>query len=366
MSSFSNAIILCLLFTCVFGTPVTLRNDELRVDTDGNIIDCHTGMLLFHNGTWFLYGERYEDHTGMQPPWPQLHVYTSPDLTTWTHQGPMLNGNPVGSFMTPYVVYNKATQMFVGWFNGYVGGCCSGGFGVSKSPDGIHFDIVTTDLQPKYPSVDCNGLFVDDDGTGYVLYSSLSADHKQSIAKLTPDYLGLSGENYGLFPDRYVEGSGLFKRNGVYYVMYGSCCCFCRGGSGQVVYTATNITGPWVRQAGFADQGTDINCYNSSLSLCGAYGDVVAGDIIVPAQGIYVSTLPSADGPVYLWTAERWLSAPFNNPTCPDECQPQQGQCAVDPRYVKGHGFPFWYPLQFDDNGRVLQLTDLASFTINI
>lgn len=53
---------------------------------------------------------------------------------------------------------------------------------------------------------------------------------------------------------RYVEGAQLFKRAGVYYLAYGSCCCFCRGGSGLVVYQARNISGPWVRQQ------FDLNC----------------------------------------------------------------------------------------------------------
>jgi hypothetical protein len=47
------------------------------------------------------------------------------------------------------------------------------------------------------------------------LYSSLTEDHQVSIELLTPDYLHTTKENYGFFPDHYVEGQLLFKRNGI-------------------------------------------------------------------------------------------------------------------------------------------------------
>ena len=34
-----------------------------------------------------------------------------------------------------------------------------------------------------------------------------------SIELLTPDYLHTTQQNYGFFPDHYVEGQILFKRN---------------------------------------------------------------------------------------------------------------------------------------------------------
>ena len=46
---------------------------------------------------------------------------------------------------------------------------------------------------------------MDDDGTAYVIYSSIDENHQVSIEKLTPDYLQSTFENYGFFPDTYVE-----------------------------------------------------------------------------------------------------------------------------------------------------------------
>ena len=39
-----------------------------------------------------------------------------------------------------------------------------------------------------------------------------------------------------------------FKRKGVYYAVFGHCCCFCMQGSGLFVYTASHPLGPWSRQ----------------------------------------------------------------------------------------------------------------------
>lgn len=156
-------------------------------------------------------------------------------------------------------------------------------------------------------------------------------------------------------------GSILFKRNGTYYVSYGSCCCFCRAGSGAVVYAASSIAGPWVPQA------LDVNC-NASLAICGGYGERDTGGIIISAQGIGLSTLPATGGgSIYLWHGERWLSAANNNPTCPDECQPQTGACADLPGYIKGNGYSYWTPLAFDGRGAVTQFAPFTnSFTLDI
>ena len=62
----------------------------------------------------------------------------------------------------------------------------------------------------------------------------------------------------------------LFKRQGRYYAIYGSCCCACRVGSGAVVSSAPNISGPWTRQA------RDVNC-QADAPVCAGY--IRAGDM---------------------------------------------------------------------------------------
>jgi hypothetical protein len=57
------------------------------------------------------------------------------------------------------------------------------------------------------------------------------------------------------------EAPVLFKRNGVYYALFGPMCCFCYQGSGIRVYTAPHPLGPYTYQG-----GDDIACYKNDTS----------------------------------------------------------------------------------------------------
>ena len=150
-------------------------------------------------------------------------------------------------------------------------------------------------------AVDCNALLVDDDGTGYIAFTAEApgpglSNHRVAIEKLTPDFTGTTKKRMGptpsfLFPHDYVEGPMLWKRKGKYYVSYGSCCCFCRAGSGNIVLSAPSINGPWTTQR------EDTNCVTDSAantSVCGGYGagntpfgrPEVNGRMTINAQGI--------------------------------------------------------------------------------
>ena len=197
---------------------VTLRNDVPRLDVDGKIIDCHSGMILAVNGVFYMYGEHYGNSTGdgPSPPllFPKIVVYTSPDLQAWTFRGFVLSDwptKPYGTFFTPWAVYDKASQTFVLWFNAYLNGCCAGNWGVATSKDGISFVALSLNTGGAYGLVDCNALFTDDDGQSYLLYTSEAQDHHHSIELLTPNKTAIAGKNFGLFPDRYTEG-GMYPR----------------------------------------------------------------------------------------------------------------------------------------------------------
>ena len=82
------------------GRVVNISNTLPRYDIAGNYVDAHDGLVLEHNGTYFLYGEAYGNQTLSTPyPWPntpQLGVYTSSDLLNWTYRGNPLPDNVLG------------------------------------------------------------------------------------------------------------------------------------------------------------------------------------------------------------------------------------------------------------------------------
>jgi hypothetical protein len=55
--------------------------------------------------------------------------------------------------------------------------------------------------------------------------------HNISVEQLAPDFLSSAKHNSGFFGATFVEAPVMFKRQGVYYAMFGHCCCFCAAGS---------------------------------------------------------------------------------------------------------------------------------------
>jgi hypothetical protein len=183
MNCFHIVVILAFIFG-IEAFTTTIRNDVPRLDVNGNVVDCHSGNILRQRSTYFLYGEHYGASVGInETQWPQIKVYTSTDLVTWTDQGFIFQDAPEGTYYTPFAVFNQKTNMFVIWFNAYVGGCCSGNWGVGQSKDGIHFDLITLNETSVYPEVDGNALFVDADDNAYIIYSSLAEDHQVQRSK---------------------------------------------------------------------------------------------------------------------------------------------------------------------------------------
>jgi hypothetical protein len=148
----------------------------------------------------------------------------------------------------------------------------------------------------------------------------------------------------------------LFKRHGRFYVIYGTCCCACRAGSGAVVLSATNISGPWVRQ------GRDVNCRANATVCTGGDG------FIINAQGIAISHLQGRGGEdIFLWNGMRWLSGPNNPPKCPGLCAANTGVCKQPPNYQPAKDFDYWIPLAFDQAGNVEQFAPfVAQFSLDL
>jgi len=187
-----------------------------------------------------------------------------------------------------------------------------------------------------------------------------------SIERLAPDLLSSAKVNVSdFFPLDYVESPALFKRGATYYLLTGSCCCACRGGSGLAVYTAASVRGPWALQA-----HSDINCA-ADAPLCGAFGarQVDRADLVFNAQWWSVSTIPLAGGgSAYILSGRRWLSGAGNDAGCDDMCNNDGRSMApcVNAKYQLRDDFDVLYPLQFADDGSVLPLHPLPSFTLDL
>ena len=165
-----------------------VSNVTPRRDLEGNILDAHDGCLQKFGNRYYLYGTAYGKTDGFGTA-NRYRCYSSPDLMTWKLEGDLLKDPPAGVYYRPYVVYNAKTRKYVCWYNWYPT-LWNGQFGVavSDTPQGP-FAIHDANVAVLQKSPGDLGLFVDADGTGYVIYTSIAKDHAISIEELTGDYL---------------------------------------------------------------------------------------------------------------------------------------------------------------------------------
>lgn len=305
---------------------VTIDNVEPRRDVTGEIIDAHDGCLQFFSGRYYLYGTAYgkSDGYGMTN---RYRVYSSPDLEQWTLEGELFQAPPDGIYYRPYVVFNPNTHKYVLWYiwypklwNGRVG------VAVSDTPVGPFTIVNPNVLLHREGSRSGDGsLFVDDDGTGYFIFSAIDDGYAIRVLSLTPDYLGLTGEASNILV-KGGEAPLMFRRNNLYYVLCGPLCAFCPEGSPVQVLTSTSPFGPFTPRSNI-NRRPDIDAP------------------IIPAQETWVARIPTSGEPAFIWMADRWESSPDG---------------------IKGHDFQFWSaPLKFSADGDILPIKNVARWYIS-
>ena len=314
---------------------VKFNNVEPRRDTGGNVLDAHGGPLFNQFGNKFYnYGVHYMDTDGYSHD-HYYCCYSSPDLEQWTFHGSIHGeGFPRGHYFRPHVIYNAATNNYVLWFLFYekfvneAPNQCIKGVAVGDTPTGP-FHVHRLRVELSRPLSGDHDLFVDDDGTAYLIYSAhdFSGPVKRAnivVERLADDYLSSTKENAQIDADDIpCEAPAMFKRNGLYYFMFDRWTDRGREGSGARVYTASSPFGPY-RYRGNANRDD-------------------SGGIIINAQQNTVAPVRTRTGIEYIWAGDRWWSAP-----------------------KLGESFQYWYPLQFDDQGNVRRFEWVDEWSLEV
>lgn len=344
---------LAIIFLMFFGLlwklrqPAVIRNEVPRIDTKGNIIDAHDGCLRYFEGVFYLYGTAYGNTDGFALS-NRFVCYSSKDLVKWTPRGEIIKFPSAGVFYRPHVVYCEKTRKYVLWYNWYPSCCVDGGYAVATAnrPEGP-FVVQTVRAKVKY--ADSPGdfdLFTDKDGTGYIIYTadtdiSDSKHHTMYVERLRPDFMEGAGEISAPLAAN-VEAPVMFERQNFYYVLFDNTCCFCKNGSGSRVYMSKSPLGPYLYKGNINRSSQEV----ASTPSCGSEPSVGCPDTIIQAQQAQVATIPTRGGPVYIWIADRWQSAPDG---------------------VKGHDFQYWSgPLEFGRGGMIKLLQWQGTWTIRL
>lgn len=292
--------LLVLFITSCFATAICaqFKNGQLWLATDGEHINAHGGNIIFHEGTYYWYGEHrpYRGFTTEKG----IAVYSSADLQQWKNEGIALsvseeNGHDIerGCIMErPKVIYNKVTRKFVMLFHlelkgrGYEAARVA--FAESDSPTGPFRYLRSTRLHvgkwpfnmnqqqiaaakntdaskwdkwwtPKWRKEVEKGMYlwrdmnsgqmsrdmtvyIDDDGHAYHITSS-QENLTLLISELTNDYLDYTGRYVMVAPGGQNEAPCIFKHDGRYWLI----CSGCTGWAPNEarMFTADNIWGPW-------------------------------------------------------------------------------------------------------------------------
>lgn len=262
-----------------------------------NVSDGACGFQLNHNVS--VYGT----HDLAMDSWELLSQEALP-----------IGGRPVGVLFRPHIVWHAPSKQFVLWVrylpppslksNTYYS------VSVSKDPQGPYRTVTNVSATRLFNSADDN-LFVDDDGTGYIVYTSRTGDTHIHVDRLTPDFLhsaAVSDPNATSEPlgPGHTEAPAMFKRGSTYYVTFGHLCCYCAGGSDLHVFASSSPLGPY----------TDL-------------GDIAPNSGTFGQQN-FVITLPDASGTgqQFVYWSNRWQTAPDK---------------------LKDHDFHYWQPLTFND-----------------
>lgn len=340
-----------------------LHPGELWLDTAGVPINAHGGGVLFHNGTYWWYGEHKTE--GPEGNFAQVgvHVYSSEDLLNWQDQGIALSvsDDPESDIARgcilerPKVIYNLRTRIFIMWFHlellgqGYR--AARSGVAVADSPAGpfrylesfrpnagvwptnmpaeLNTPLTEEDKRAlvemdrsgatcsEYPKDlvfrrDLSGgqmardmtLFVDDDRTAYHIYSS-EDNGTLHISLLSEDWLKPAGHYVRIFPGRFHEAPALMKYKGRYF-LFSSNCTGWSPNAGRLS-TAPSIWGPW--------EELDNPCVGSEEQRATTFD----------SQSTFILPIANQSG-AFVFMADRW------NPAN-----------AIDGRYV-------WLPITFHND----------------
>lgn len=233
--------LITLLFSqCLAPEKTSFFPGRLWLDDQQQAINAHGGGLLYHNGTYYWYGEYKQGETTLSDnvSWEcyrtdvsGVSCYSSKDLTHWHFEGIVLQAEPTDSLHDlhrskvverPKVIYHAQHQQFVMWMHvdcaDYSKACA--GVAVSDSPTGpFHY---LGSFRPNGEMSRDQTLFVDDDGRAYQISSS-EDNATMCVHLLSDDYLRPSSTYTKIFAGKYREAPAVFKHQGKYYLLTSGC-----------------------------------------------------------------------------------------------------------------------------------------------
>lgn len=239
MKTLRSIFLIAGLSFLLYNASAQAPNDKW-LDTDGRFINAHGAGVMYHNGTYYLFGEIKKGKTWLVPnqSWEDYRVpaggiscYSSNDLKHWKYEGVAVSpvkGQPENDLDTsrvierPKVIYNSKTKQFVMWMHidkkdySY----SQSGVAVSATPTGPYRYLHS--VKPNGHMARDMTVFQDTDGRAYLVYSSENNNTMQ-VCLLSDDYLSPTKTYSRVLINKRREAPALFKNNGKYYLITSLC-----------------------------------------------------------------------------------------------------------------------------------------------
>jgi beta-xylosidase len=244
-----KAPIICAFFGSLASGELTAQNPIIK-----HIFTADPSPIVY-NDTVFLYtGHDTASVTATNYKMPDWHVFSSTDMVTWKDYGALLSPATFSwatgdAYAAQCIERNGKFYWFVSTFhkkNENSGGGAAIGVAVSDRPTGPFKDAIgkalvtnemTKDMKHSWDDIDPT-VFIDDDGQAYLFWGNGSCKY----TKLKENMTELADTITVFKPLHYIEGPWVYKRNGLYYLVYASA-----GTKPEMIEycTATNPAGPW-------------------------------------------------------------------------------------------------------------------------
>lgn len=235
-------------------------------DTSGQHINAHGGCVVFHEGTYYWFGE---DRTGSVS--NGISCYTSTDLYNWKRRGLVFKASQALDPETgkcilerPKVVYNENTGkwvMHIHWENGLGYGEARICVATADAVDG-NYQFVST-YRPNNKDSRDQTLFKDTDGKAYH-FGSTDMNTNMHVALMAPDYLVTETnpvtETKILNGLRY-EAPAIFRVGDIYFGLFSGCTGWDPNPGHSA--TSTEILGYWAPGRNFAIDNGASTTYRS-------------------------------------------------------------------------------------------------------
>lgn len=252
-------------------------------DDRGVHINAHGGGVLYHEGTYYWFGEHKIAGSAGNTAHVGVHVYASTDLYHWRDAGIALrvSDDPHSDIVNgcvlerPKVIYCARTGKFVMWFHLELKGqgyhAARSGVAVADTPTGPYTFLrsfrpnagvwpqnAPAEQRHAQPDAPADQLFrrdfaggqmardmtvyVADDGTAYHLYAS-EENSTLHISQLADDFLGESGRYIRVFVGGFHEAPALCQHAGKWWLFTSHCTGWAPNAGRLAV--ADSIWGPW-------------------------------------------------------------------------------------------------------------------------